>query len=372
MRYAWVEINLSAIKNNIQQIRQLVGPKTRICSVIKANAYGHGAAQIASTLLNNGSNMLGVANLDEALHLRQSGIVADILIIGFTPFEDYRDLIFNNIAQTVYSLEQANELNEIAKNMQRKAKVHIKVDVGMSRIGFCLNETLVEQIVEISQCEYLDVEGIFMHPPMADSDRLDIANEQLQSFLDIIDQLALQHDINDIYVHTSNSAAVIDLQKARLNMIRTGASTYGYYSSDSVSRNVVNLKPALSLKARIIQLKTVPKNTPVGYGASYITSETTQIATIPIGFGDGYWKSLTMASVLIHGVKVPIIGKIAMDMFMVDVSSLQGVKEGDEVVLIGQQGDEHIWADELAKLVDGYEFELLCHLGLRLKKYYIV
>lgn len=371
MRYAWIEIDLDAIKNNIKQMRKLVG-SARICTVIKANACGHGAAQIAPTLLNNGADMIGVANLDEALSLRQSGVVAPILIVGFTPVSDYEDVVFNNIIQTIYSYEQASKLNAVACKMKHKVKVHLKIDVGMSRIGFLDDNTLLDQIKQIIALNYVEIEGIFMHPPMADTDQKEIAKQQLSRFLDIVDEIKQQCQLDNIYIHASNSASLIDIKDSRLNMVRTGASVYGYYSSDSVSRDVVKLQPAMQVKARIIQLKLVEANTPIGYGASYITDKQTLVATIPIGFGDGYWKALaTKADVLIHGKRHPIIGKIAMDMFMVDVSSIPDVKEGDEVVLIGQQEQTSLWADEVAKLANGYEFELMCHLGLRLKKYYV-
>ncbi len=362
-------INLDAICNNIDEVRRNINDNTKIMAVIKADGYGHGAVALA-TALKDKVDAYGIAIIEEGIELRLAGFEKPILILGFTPHQQYEDLLKYDISQTVFQYDMAKKLSDIAVSLGKKAKIHIKVDTGMTRIGFKDTGESIQIIKEISMLPNLIIEGLFTHFACADESDKTSVRKQLSRFLLFADKLE-KEGIHIPVKHVSNSASIIDLPEANLDMVRSGIVTYGMYPSDEVNKNSLMLQPALTLKSNVVYVKEVEAGTGISYNSTYITDHDSVIATIPVGYADGYPRQLSSKGrVLIHGKSAPIVGRVCMDQFMVDVTNIPGVIEGDMVTLIGQDGDESISIEEVANLVGSFNYELVCDIGKRVPRVY--
>ena len=367
----WSEIDLKAIAHNVRQLAGVTAPNTKLMAVVKANAYGHGANQVARTALENGASYLGVARVAEGEALRQAGIKAPVLVLGYTPPANYPALLDNNLAQTVYNLATAAELSAMATREGKKVIIHIKVDTGMNRLGFgCTDTGAVRDILSIASLPRLEVEGIFTHFAAADSEDKDYTMAQWLKFNTLLQSLAVK-GLTFRYRHAANSAAIIDLPETNLDMVRAGIAMYGAYPSHEVKMSRVSLQPAMSVKALVAQVKKVPAGTGVSYGVSYLTPNQTVVATIPAGYADGYSRLLSSrGEVLVHGRRARVIGRICMDQFMVDVGHIPGVVPGEEVVLLGRQNGAEIRADDLAAQIGTIAYEVFCMINARVPRIY--
>lgn len=370
LRPAWAEIDLDAIAYNTRNIKKLIGDKDLI-AVVKANCYGHGVIDIIPTLLENGVSRFAVAMISEALEIRDNKITAPVMILGFTPLYLGEELINNNIEQTVYDLDYAKELSKIALTLNKKAKIHIAIDTGMGRIGFLPNEKSIDNITEICSLEGIEVIGIFTHFSTSDEKDKEYSHEQFTKMLSVMDTLK-KRGIDIPLKHVANSGAIIDLPNTYLDAVRAGIILYGYYPSDEIDKNNLALKPALTLKATITNVKTLEKDMYVSYGRTFKTSNETIVATIPVGYADGYLRKLAEnGKVIIKGEFAPIIGRICMDQFMIDVTNIPDVKIGDEVILLGEKNGLKYNADDMAKKLDTINYEVTCMLKSRLPRVYI-
>lgn len=370
LRPAWAEIDLDAIAYNTRNIKKLIGDKDLI-AVVKANCYGHGVIDIIPTLLENGVSRFAVAMISEALEIRDNKITAPVMILGFTPLYLGEELINNNIEQTVYDLDYAKELSKIALTLNKKAKIHIAIDTGMGRIGFLPNEKSIDNIAEICSLEGIEVIGIFTHFSTSDEKDKEYSHEQFTKMLSVMDTLK-KRGIDIPLKHVANSGAIIDLPDTYLDAVRAGIILYGYYPSDEIDKNNLALKPALTLKATITNVKTLEKDMYVSYGRTFKTSNETIVATIPVGYADGYLRKLAEnGKVIIKGEFAPIIGRICMDQFMIDVTNIPDVKIGDEVILLGEKNGLKYNADDMAKKLDTINYEVTCMLKSRLPRVYI-
>lgn len=364
----WIEVDLQAIAHNMKQITKLVSPGVKVMVVVKANAYGHGAVQVAKTVLAHGASCLAVARLEEALVLREEGISCPILILGYTPVEGYPELIKHQLTQTVYNWEGAMKLNTVARQMGQRATVHIKIDTGMSRLGFL--PSAVDQIVQVTDLPWLEVEGIYTHFAKADSADKSYVKYQHEQFITLLQQLTQRGVVFKIR-HAANSAAVIDHPETHLDMVRPGIITYGLYPSTEVACSKLKLKPALSLKSTIAQIKRLPPGTAVSYGCSYVTERESTLATLPLGYADGFSRILTDGEVLVGGRRVPVVGKICMDQCMVNLGDDMQAQAGDEVVVIGSQQQASISVEELADKLNTINYEIICMLKDRVPRIYV-
>ena len=376
----WAEIDLDAIAHNVKELRRITRPSARLMAVVKADGYGHGAEAVARTALANGADMLAVARIDEGVQLRRAGIDAPILVMGPT-FPGFTDRIIDyDLIQGVTSLAAAREL--AARAVQRKAviPVHIKVDSGMGRLGLVpdcgapgrdARLPAVEEVRALSHLDGLRLEGIFTHFAAADETDKSFAELQLDIFSTFLDRLS-RAGIDCGMRHAANSAAVIDLPRAHLDAVRPGIALYGLYPSRAVDLSKVELRPALALKSRILQVKEVPAGFPVSYGMTWQAPCATRIATVATGYADGIQRRLSnRGRMLVHGVEVPIVGRVCMDLIMLDVGAVEGVAVGDEVVIIGRQGDAEISADTVADLLDTINYEVVFTNFARVPRRYI-
>lgn len=378
LRRTWAEIDLDAVARNFQAVRRAVNSNAKVCCVVKADAYGHGAVRMAKEYEALGADWFAVSNLEEALQLRLSGITKPILVLGFTPAEEAKALSEHNISQCVYSLEYARELSRHALETGVTVKIHVKVDTGMSRLGFYFqdisrDEDAVSQIKEVCTLPGLYPEGIFTHFAVSDSGREGDAftMRQFGCFKEMLETL-LREGISFEVRHCANSAAVFDYPLSHLDLVRAGIVIYGLYPSDEL-RNRPTLTPVLSLRSVVSHIKTIKAGATVSYGRDFTAERDRTIATIPVGYADGYPRRLSPggAQVLIHGKRCPILGRICMDQLMADVSALEDVKIDDPVTLIGRDGEEEITADELAAREGTIGYEVLCALSKRVPRVYL-
>jgi len=342
---------------------------TKALAVVKADGYGHGDVAVAKAVYDKVYGY-AVATLDEAVNLRENGIDKPILILGFVNTDEYKTLVKNQIAATVFDYETAKELNETAKALQMTAICHIKVDTGMRRIGLEPDASGIEVVKQIFQLKYVNAEGIFTHFATADEKNKTASEEQFQKFLNFV---ACLHDegIDFEIQHCANSAAVIDMPYTYKDMVRLGIAMYGMYPSEEVDRSRVMIKPALELKSHVAMVKNVCAGQRVSYGGIFETTKDSVLATISVGYGDGYPRALSgKGYVLIHGKKAPIVGRICMDQLIADVTEIDNVKRNDIVTLIGKDGEEEITVEELAKLAGAFHYELVCDLSKRIPRNY--
>lgn len=365
-RPTWAEIDLRAIEHNYKQVKRLVGKKTNIMVVVKANAYGHGIVEISAVLERLGVNYLGVATTDEAICLREHGIKAPMLVLGSVLPDEVRVLVENNITLTLCSEDLLNTIKKEAA-FGRKAKVHIKIDTGMGRIGVWHEEAL-NFIKNITHEKDIVVEGIYTHFSSAGRDDF-FTDYQIDAFEKLLAKLE-GFDIRIPLRHAANSIATVDFKRSHLNLVRPGLIIYGMYPKHTFPK-LIKLKPALSLKTRIVYIKETPPGRSISYGRTYVTQKHTRIATLPIGYADGYARNLSnKAEVLVRGRRARIIGKVTMDQMMIDIGHIRGVRIGDEVVLIGQQGRDEIRPEKLARLAETIAYEFVCGISNRVPRVY--
>ena len=366
----YAQIDLDAIRHNIKEVRRKVGNDTKIMLVIKADGYGHGSVAVAQALQEQ-VEAFCVATIEEGILLRNRGITKTILILGYTAKEQYPQLIQYDLSQTVFEYEMAEGISKLAVAMNKQGKIHIAVETGMNRIGFFDNEESIHIIKKISQLPMIQMEGIFTHFACADEKDKSSANRQLERYHAFVEKLEAE-EIHIPIKHIANSAAILDLDMAKLNMVRSGIITYGLYPSNEVRKEELQLKPAMELKSHVVYLKTVKANEGVSYGSTYVTEKETKIATISIGYADGYPRALSSKGrVLIRGQYAPIIGRVCMDQMMVDVTDVQGVEEGDVVTLVGRDGNHVITAEEIAAYMNTINYEFICGLGRRVSRVYL-
>jgi alanine racemase len=350
--------------------------------VVKANGYGHGAVEVARCALQNGAEVLGVARIEEAIRIREADIEVPILIFGYTLPELATDILKYDLTQTVYTYQSAQALSRTATSLKKKIKIHLKVDTGMGRLGLlpqdfqenhsdAISADTVDECLAIAGLEGLELEGIFTHFATADSADKAYAEDQLDLFMSFLNRLhkaGLEPPIR----HAANSAALIDMPQSHLDMVRPGIASYGLYPSDEVDKKHVSLKPAMALKARIIHLKKVPAGFKVSYGSTYETRQATTVATIPVGYADGLNRLLSSTGqMLVHGQRAPIIGRVCMDLTMLDVGHIDNLQVGDEAVIFGQQGSEFITVDEIASALNTINYEIVSTITARVPRIYL-
>jgi len=364
-RPTWSEINLNNLTHNLNQIRKILAPETKIMVTVKADAYGHGLIPVSKRLASSSVDFLGLASIDEGIKLREAKINLPLLILGLILKKDIKPLFKYKLTTTVCDEELAVALNNRARSLGSPMNVHIKIDTGMGRIGV-LHRDAEELVKKIHKLKFINIQGIFTHFAFADMDK-DFTLYQIDLFNRLIHKLN-RAGINIPLVHAANSMGVIDYKISHFNMVRPGLVIYGLYPKENLK---INLKPVLNLKTKVIFVKRVPKGFGISYGHDYITKKETTIATLPIGYGDGYPRNLSnKAPVLIGGERFKVSGKICMDQLMVDVGDMP-VKIGDEVVLIGSQGKNKITTEELARLSGTIPYEIVCGLGSRIPRIYV-
>ena len=365
-------VNLDHVGENIDSIASNLLPDTKIIAVIKTDAYGHGALPIAKELEHKDVVFgYGVATAEEALQLKNNGIRKPIIIIGYSFPSAYEEMIVRDVRLTVFTPDMLKEINSIAKRLGLIAKVHIKVDTGMSRIGIYPNDEGLDFVREALGYTNIRVEGVFTHLARADEEDKKYALRQLNRFHGFVDRVREELGFNFDIVHCLNSAGIIELNEYCDTCVRAGIIMYGMWPSDEVRRDVISLKPLLSLKSHITFIKKVPAGVQISYGGTYETDSETLVATVPVGYGDGYPRSLSnKGKVLVRGRRVPIIGRVCMDQFMIDVSDVPGVCIFDEVTLIGSDGEECITMEELQHWSGMLNYELACLIGKRVPRVY--
>lgn len=366
----YAKINLSNIKKNIGNVAEKFGKNVAIMGIVKANAYGHGAVEVSKAMLEGGASVLGVAAIDEAIELRNAGINAPILILGQIFSQDFETAIINNITCTVADIDTAKGLSAEACRLNRKADVHIKIDTGMGRLGFMPDETGFEFVKSLFSLEGLNITGAFTHFACADAADKTSANNQKKLFLDFTRRLA-DEGYEIPIKHFYNSASVMELDGYCGEMVRCGIMSYGLYPSDEINRDY-KLYPAFELKSSISFVKNVGKGFTVSYGSTFVTDKDMKIATVPVGYADGYPRYLSnKGEVLVHSTRCKILGRVCMDQFMIDVSHLDNVKIGDEVTLVGTDGNETVAVDDVSDPDARFNYEFCCLITPRVPRIYI-
>lgn len=366
------DIDLDAVHYNFESMRANISPDCKITAVIKADGYGHGSVQIAE-LMEPYEYIWGfaVAAADEAFRLRRNGIRKPIMLLGYAFEDSYIDMIREDIRICVFDYETAEKVSDAAFDAKKKAVIHLALDTGMNRIGFKDNDASVKEIVRISSLPGLTIEGLFTHFARADEVGLDPAVKQLdryKTFAEKVRNAGVEIPIH----HVSNSAAIIRMKDANMSMVRAGITIYGLMPSSDVEPDIVPLKPVMSLISHISYVKEIGPGDEVSYGGTFKAEKTMRVATIPAGYADGYPRMLSgKGYVLIHGKKAPILGRVCMDQFMVDVTEIEDAARGDEVVLLGRQGDLRITAEELGDLSGRFNYELVCDISKRVPRNYI-
>lgn len=378
LRRTWAEIDLDALAHDFKAVRQAADQNAMVCCVVKADAYGHGAVRMAREFESLGADWFAVSNLEEALQLRLGGIEKPVLVLGYTPPEEAASLAKHKVSQCVYSLEYAQELSHFAVEAGVTVKIHVKIDTGMSRLGFYYqdisrDEATVREVKTACTLPGLYPEGIFTHFAVSDEgkDGDSFTMRQFGCFKEMIESL-LREDISFEVRHCANSAAVFDYPLSHLDMVRAGIVIYGLYPSREL-RNRPELFPVLSLRSVVSHVKTVQPGSTISYGRVFTADREIKVATVPVGYADGYPRILAAqgAQVLIGGKRCPILGRICMDQLMADVSALEDVKVGDLVTLIGRDGEEEITADELAEKEGSINYEVVCGLSKRVPRVYL-
>ena len=366
----YAEISLEAIGHNIREVKKRLPEGVKLLGVVKANAYGHGAVPVAS-YLENQVDYFATATIEEAVELRENGISAPILILGYVSPSQYGDLVEYDITQTIDSYAQALALEKEAARQNRKAKAHLAVDTGMTRIGFQVTEHDADEAAKIADLPHIELEGMFTHFSCADQEDKTNCSMQMEKY-DKMTALLAERGVTIPLRHICNSAGIMEFDDHRFEMVRSGIITYGIYPSEEVKKERLDLIPALSWKSHVIHVKEVGPGIGVSYGATYVTEKPmTRIATVSAGYADGYPRALSnQGCVLIHGKKAPIIGRICMDQMMVDVTDIPDVQVEDVVTLVGTDGDETITIEEIANPAARFDYEMLCDISSRVTRVY--
>lgn len=367
----YAKINLDAISYNMEQMEQRLGGDTQLIAVVKTDGYGHGAIPIAE-LLEQIDYVWGyaTASLDEAMVLREAGIEKPILVLGCVFPDQYEDMVCHHIRAAVYTKDMAFEMAETAKRVGETALLHMKIDTGMGRIGFPVCKKSAEIIQEISQLDGAKIEGMFTHFAKADEEDKRFTQEQHKKFLWMQHQMEERH-VQIPYYDCDNSAGIIDFPELKHDLARAGIAMYGMYPSEEVDQQALSLKPALELVSHVSFVKEVEPGTPISYGGTFVAPKKMKVATIPVGYGDGYPRSLSnCGDVLIRGKRAKILGRVCMDQFMVDVTEIPEVAFMDQVTLVGRDGQEHISVEELSQLSGRFPYEFVCCLSKRIPRVY--
>jgi alanine racemase len=373
----WAEVDLEAIAHNVRELRRITDPGADLMAVVKANAYGHGVIEITRKALENGAASMGVARIEEGIELRKAGFKESVLIFGYTPPPLAHKLIAFDLTQTVWSYSTAQALSDVAVSSNKQIKVHLKVDTGMGRLGLLpdcrrphvtkqnLIGNAIREVESISSLAGLELEGVYTHFATADSSDKTYAGKQFEIFVDFLDELR-RAGMNPPLCHAANSAAIIDMPETHLDMVRAGIAIYGLYPSDDVNKRRIALKPAMTLKSKIVHLKKVPPGFKVSYGSIYQTPKSTTIASVPVGYADGFNRLLSSRGhMLVRGRRAPIVGRVCMDQTMLDVGHIPDVNLEDEVVIFGRQEDESITVDEIAASLNTINYEIVSALTAR-------
>lgn len=377
----YAKIDLEAIKYNLESMRKNIPDGTRMMAVIKTDAYGHGAVRIAQ-MLEEVSYIWGyaTATAEEAFELRDAGAKKPILILGYTFPYAYERMLLEGIRPTVYRKDMAKELSDIGTKLLESGKiteapaVHIAVDTGMSRIGITPDDNGCEFVESLMSMDGIQIEGIFTHFARADEADLSNAREREKVFADFVRSIQDKTGKKIPICHCANSASIISVPESSMDMVRAGVTMYGMWPSEDVPKDIVDLKPTMELISHVVMVKEVPSGTPVSYGGTFVTTKNTKIATIPVGYGDGYPRSLSNKGfVLIRGHHANILGRVCMDQFMVDVTDIPGICEGDEVVLMGKDktSKEEITAEFLGELSGRFNYELTCDISKRVPRVFV-
>lgn len=368
----YIRVDLDAIINNMKNMKAHVSSSTKMIGVIKTDGYGHGSIPIAKAL-DRYDFMYGfaVATEEEALELVDAGIKRPVLVLGYTFPYAYEAMALKGIETTVFRYDMVEEMAQAARKADRVMRVHVKVDTGMGRIGIMPDDTGVAFVKKVMETDGVEIAGVFSHFARSDEKDKSHALEQLSRFHSFMERLEKELGLDGVIRHCSNSAGILELPEANLDAVRAGITLYGLMPSGEVDMNLLALKPALGFYSTVVMIKELPEGCPVSYGGTYVTDKPTRIATIPIGYGDGYPRSLSgKGYVLIRGEKAPILGRVCMDQMMADVSHIPDASEGDTVTLIGRDGAEEISADFLGELSGRFNYELVCDLGKRIPRLY--
>jgi alanine racemase len=367
---AWAEINLDNIAHNVGETKRIVSDKTKVMAVVKADAYGHGFLEVSKTLIESGIDYLAVALPSEATQLRKRSINVPILVLGYTSYNLIDELIDLDITLTVFDYSFAEAISRISKAKNKTAKVHIKIDTGMSRIGFHCCEDTIDKVLNIAKLPGIEVEGIFSHLSSADEDDETFTLNQFDRFINFCEKTEIK-GLKIPIKHICNSAGTIKYPQMHLDMVRCGIMLYGLYPAQNAIKNT-DLKPAMQLKAKIISLKEIQKDTPISYLRKYTTKENTKVATIPIGYADGYPRLLTgKARMIANDSLVPVVGSICMDQCMIDVSIVKNICVGDEVIVFGGKNSLYITVEDIANMIGTINYEIVCTIGKRIPRVYI-
>lgn len=365
----YAEINLDAIVKNVDNLMALTKENTGALAVVKADGYGHGDVAVAKAVAQKVTGY-AVATLDEAVNLRENGVKKPILVLGYVDPYEFDILVSHEITATVFDVETAQLLADAARVQKKQAHCHIKVDTGMRRIGLEPDENGIAIVKQITALKELSADGIFTHFAASDETDKTSAEHQFKLFTDFTGRLE-KEGIHFTYRHCANSAAVIDMPQVDLDMVRLGIAMYGMYPSDEVKKEKVELFPALDLKSHVTMVKEIPAGEKVSYGGTFTTTRTTKLATVSVGYGDGYPRALSSKGyVLVRGQKAPIVGRVCMDQMMVDVTDIENVTRADIVTLIGKDGDAEITVEEIAALAGTFNYEFVCDLGKRIPRSY--
>lgn len=369
----WAEINLDNLIYNFRAVKDLLPRDTLACCVIKADAYGHNAVRVATELQHAGADWMAVSNIEEALELRNSGITLPLLILGYTPPECAEELCRNDISQCVYSLEYAQALSLYAQNFGGVINAHIKIDTGMGRIGFaCNDEDTASQIIDLCRLPGIAAEGIFTHFAMSDCGERgeDFTHKQAKCFTALVNELK-ERGMDFKYVHSSNTAAALDYPEFSMNMARIGIALYGLLPSDEI-RNIQDFKPVMALKTVVSHVKYIDAGATISYGCRFVADKPMKIATVPMGYADGFWRSNLDGGVelLVRGKRARIIGSICMDQLMLDVTDIDDVRMGDEVTVFGD-ADGICSCDSIAHANNTINYEIICAVGKRVPRVFI-
>lgn len=366
----YCEINLDAILQNILNIRKKVGNQVKLMAVIKADGYGHGAKEIGHYIKDE-VDFFGVATIEEAVEIRKSGLDLPILILGYNSPSLYHLNLEYDVDQTIYSYETAEKMSETAVAMGKTARIHIALDTGMTRIGISPDEKGLRLVKQIQALPGIKIEGLFTHFSCADMTDKGYTFDQMERY-DFFVRLLEENQIEIPTKHICNSAGIMEFDHHRYDMVRSGIITYGLYPSDEVDMSTLALTPALSWKSHVVNIMEPEINRGISYGATYVTDHPCRIATVSIGYADGYPRSLSNKGwVLIHGQKAPIVGRVCMDQMMVDITDIPDVEIEDIVTLIGTDGTERISVEELADLAGSFNYEFVCDIGQRVPRVYL-
>lgn len=366
----WCEVDLNAIRQNMINIREKAGQGIKVMAVIKADGYGHGAVEIGKYIYNE-ADYFGVATIEEAVELREAQIDKPILVLGYTSPSLYEWNLLHNVEQTIYSIETAKKMSEKAQKAGKTAKIHIALDTGMTRIGISPDAEGLALVKEIQKMPGLEITGLFTHLSCADMKDKSYTMEQFHRF-DSFVQLLEENGLNIPVKHICNSAAIMEFDDHRYNMVRAGIILYGLYPSDEVRKESLSLTPAMTWKTHVVNIMEPELHRGISYGATYMTERPCRIATISIGYADGYPRSLSNKGwVLIRGKKAPIVGRVCMDQTMVDITEIPDVQIEDIVTLIGQDGHETISVENMADLSGSFNYEFVCDVGQRVKRVYL-